>query len=441
MKFEDLDGKSVVIWGAGREGRAVFAELAQRGISATIAITGTNEVPNGVTAVVGEAADQAFAAADVIVVSPGIPHTAPDYVRLKEAGVQFTSLMDLWLNEHHDHVIAVTGTKGKSTTAAIIAHVLDALDIPASLLGNLGTPVTEFSGQDGEIAVVEVSSYQAANLTVSPWVVAVTSLYPEHLPWHGSYERYARDKLNLVAYHPEVVVSPDEDPELASRLETVISAGVRFSQPSDLDIVVTSRGLSWGMSELAVSDISLKGRHNLHNIALALAAVDSYLDVDAKQKARALEAVASFAPLAHRLEIIPTRDGRTWVDDGLATAPEAVVAALETFDKQKVTLIAGGEDRGLPFEPLIEYVLGRKKGTRVQIVAVGPAGSRLATDLANTKVDVDVCENFADALEVVANKTDAPIILLSPGAPSFDEFTSFEERSAAFRAYAESRKA
>lgn len=439
MKFEDLDGKSVVIWGAGREGQAVFAELARRNIAATIAITGNGAVPNEVEAVVGQTAISALDSADVIVVSPGIPHTAPDYVRLKEAGVQFTSLMDLWLNEHHDQVIAVTGTKGKSTTAAIIAHVLDALDIPASLLGNLGTPVTEFSEQDGQIAVVEVSSYQAANLTVSPWVVAVTSLYPEHLPWHGSYERYARDKLNLVAYHPEVVVSPDEDPELASRLETVISAGVRFSQPSDLDIVVSNKGLSWGMSELAISDISLKGRHNLHNIALALAAVDSYLDVDAKQKARALEAVANFAPLAHRLEIIPTRDGRTWVDDSLATAPEAVVAALETFDKQKVTLIAGGEDRGVPFEPLIDYLLDRKKGTRVLIAAVGPAGVRLAAELAKTKVDVHVCENFAAALTFADKETEAPIILLSPGAPSFDEFASFEERSAAFRAYAESR--
>lgn len=442
MKFEELAGRKVTVWGAGREGRAAHAELARRGFASTIAVTGENEAPDDLLEAVvsGEAASALLAESDAIVVSPGIPHTDPEYLKLKESGVVLTSLMDLWLNEHHESVIAVTGTKGKSTTASLIAHILNTLDIPASLVGNLGIPVTEFSGADGHVAVTEVSSYQAANVTVSPRVVAVTCLYPEHLTWHGSFERYVRDKLNLVAHFPETVVSPDDDPELASRLEELISGSVRFSQPDDINITVSDKGVSWGMTKLPAADIPLKGRHNLHNVALALAAVDSYFDLDAAQKTAALSAVSTFKPLAHRLETIPTRDGRTWVDDSLATAPEAVVAALGTFADSPVTLIAGGADRGVPFDPLIDYLRGRKESKRVEIVAVGPAGARLVEELGGTRVKARTVDNFAAALVYAGEYSDAPVVLLSPGAPSFDEFTSYEERSAAFRAYAESRE-
>ena len=428
MRFDELDGKAVTIWGAGREGRAAHAELARRGIAARIAVTGAGQ-PAAV-----------LAESEVIVISPGIPHTLPEFCELKASGAAITSLMDLWLNEHHAHVIGVTGTKGKSTTASLIAHVLEAVGVPAVVVGNLGVPVTEFSGADGRVAVVEVSSYQATDLTVSPRIAVITCLYPEHLTWHGNFEAYAKDNLNLVADGPATVITPDEDPELASRVESVISGSVRFSYPSDLTIAVTHAGIRWGTSELDASEIPLHGRHNLHNVALALAAVDSFVALNGEQRVQALAAVKSFAPLAHRLETIPTRDGRTWVDDSLATAPEAVVAALETFAKSPVTLIAGGDDRGVPFGPLVKHLAARAESAPVQIAGVGPAGARLADSLTGTKVPVRVAENFAAALEFAAANTTSPVILLSPGAPSFDEFASYEERSAAFRAFAESRE-
>ena len=440
MKFEDLAGKSVTIWGAGREGKAASQELARRGIAARIAVTGTQEAPaDEPNALVGEDASAALAASDAIVISPGIPHTLPEFRALKAAGISITSLMDLWLNEHHSRVIGVTGTKGKSTTASLIAHVLDAVGVQAVVVGNLGVPVTEYSGTDDRVAVAEVSSYQAADLTVSPRIAVVTCLYPEHLTWHGSFEQYVRDKLNLVAHNPAAVITPTEDSAVASRIEQVISGSTKFSDPSDLNITVTPEGILWGTSLLEANLIPLRGHHNLNNVALALAAVESFVSLSSEQRALAFDAVASFVPLTHRLETIPTADGRTWVDDSLATAPEAVVAALETFANQPVTLIAGGEDRLVPWTPLIEYLAARPDSAQVRVAAVGPAGKRLAEELGPTGAAVEVCSNFAAAMAFASEATDSPVVLLSPGAPSFDEFASYEERSAAFRVFAQSR--
>ncbi|TXJ06958.1 MAG: UDP-N-acetylmuramoyl-L-alanine--D-glutamate ligase [Aeromicrobium sp.] len=442
VKFEDLNGKVVTVWGAGREGKAAFQELARRGIAARIAVTGTREVPaDEPNVIIGEDASAALAASDAIVISPGIPHTLPEFRALKAAGIAITSLMDLWLNEHHSRVIGVTGTKGKSTTASLIAHVLDAVGVPAVVVGNLGVPVTEYAGGDDRVAVVEVSSYQAADLTISPRIAVVTCLYPEHLTWHGSFEQYSRDKLNLVAHNPVAVITPSDDPALASRIEQVITGSTRFSDPADLNITVTPEGILWGTSLLEANQIPLRGQHNLHNVALALAAVASFVSLSSEQRALAFDAVASFVPLAHRLETIPTADGRTWVDDSLATAPEAVVAALETFAGQPVTLIAGGEDRHVPWTPLIDYLKVRPDSAQVRVAAVGPAGARLAGELGPTGAAVEVCSNFAAALAYASEKTDSPVIVLSPGAPSFDEFASYEERSAAFRAFAQSQLA
>ena len=151
-------------------------------------------------------------------------------------------------------------------------------------------------------------------------------------------------------------------------------------------------------------------------------------DVD---RAGLLAAAVSFAPLSHRLEEVPSADGRRWVDDSLATAPEAVVAALETYPRERVELLLGGSDRGLSFAPLRAYLTGREGGT-VEVIAVGPAGARWVAEGG----DATLADDFADALRRLRLGTDADIVLLSPGAPSFDEFASYEERSAAFRAAA-----
>lgn len=440
MRFDDLLGRDVVIWGAGREGRAAQSELARRGIDVEFVITGDGATPTDLPAPVtaGPDAVARLEAAEIVIKSPGVPRTSAVYGRILELGVTVTSLTDLWLSQNAGRVLAVTGTKGKSTTAALAQHVLLSLGRSASLVGNGGTPVTAGDDDGTALAVTEVSSYQAADLTTSPRIVVITSLYPEHLPWHGGYDEYVRDKLNVVAHGPETVVVPDLQGDIARLVEARVGADVRVVDPASFGITVSDDGIAWdGAGRLDRSDVPLHGVHNLWNVALALAAVSALLGAqDGSVAARSLESVRSFRPLAHRLERVPSLDRRAWIDDSLATAPEAVVAALETYPDDRVTLILGGADRGLPFEPIRRYLATRKPDAAVDVVAVGPAGARWVAESA-TSTGSRPSVSFAQAMERVRSDPSASdVVLLSPGAPSFDEFTSYEQRSEAFRAAA-----
>lgn len=435
MRFERLAGRKVVIWGAGREGRAAQEELAAAGIVAEMAVTGGGAVPDDLSGrvVTGAEAIARLHGADVVIKSPGIARTNEDYQRLVSSGVEVTSLMALWLRENSQRAIGVTGTKGKSTTATVVEHVLRAAGLDAVLVGNVGTPVTAEAAAHADVAVAEVSSYQAADIDVSPKIAVVTSLYPEHLPWHGGFDQYVHDKLNLVAHGAETVVVPANVPELELRVRSRAAPETQVVTPTDFGILVSASGVEWsGAGEVRRAELPLQGDHNVGNIALALAAAAAFCRPDATAKAAMMSSLPRLRPLAHRLERLPSDDAKVWVDDGLATAPEAVVAALRTFDGSRVLLIAGGADRGLSFAPLVNYLAGRAGADAVTVALVGPAGRRLHTELVDVDVDARLAPDFATALTWAKTSRDAEVVLLSPGAPSFDEFTSYEERSAAF---------
>lgn len=440
MRFEELTGRDVVIWGAGREGRAAHAELARRGVVATIAVTGGGSAPEDLrsAAVEGETALARLLEAEVVVKSPGIPRTSPDFARVAAGAGRLTSLMDLWLSENAERVLAVTGTKGKSTTSTLVRHILDGLGYRAVLAGNVGVAVAGDLDPRVQAAVTEVSSYQASDLTVSPRVAVLTSLYPEHLPWHGGYERYVADKLNLVAHGPEAVVVPSRDHELFALASERAGERTRILVPAELGILAHEDRLVWeGVGECTAADLGLRGAHNLVNAALALAAVHAFTGMADEDRARALAAMRGFQPLRHRLEVIDSDDGLTWVDDSLATAPQAVVAALTAYADARITLIAGGAERGLPFDPLIDALAARGDAFPVRVVATGPAGARLVAESEGRVPRMERADGFADALvRARAGARPGDVILLSPGAPSFDEFADYEARAAVFRAAA-----
>ncbi|MFC6287586.1 UDP-N-acetylmuramoyl-L-alanine--D-glutamate ligase [Nocardioides sp. GCM10027113] len=437
MRFEDLVGRRVVIWGTGREGRAAHAELERRGIPSLFALTDAVEAPADLIAATAVGAEglERLANADVVIKSPGVPRTSPDLARVRQLGVSVTSLTDLWLADNAARVVAVTGTKGKSTTSSLIQHLLSSVEVRASLVGNGGTPVTDGDDPGMGVAVAEISSYQAADLSTSPRIAVVTSLYPEHLPWHGGYDQYVEDKLNLVCHQPDLVVVPTVNGEIGQLVRERVADTAQVLAPDAIGIVATSARLTWeGVGELTASQLPIHGTHNHTNAALALTAIAAGFDLPAKKHRVLLDAVRTFGPLAHRLETVPSLDGRQWVDDSLATAPEAVVAALETFPDKRVTLILGGEDRGLDFSPLRTYLRARPPAAIVEVVAVGPAGARWA---ASESINTTLASDFAEALALArSDREGTDVVLLSPGAPSFDEFASYEQRSASFRAAA-----
>lgn len=442
MQFDDLMNQKVVIWGAGREGLSAFKQLASRGIPASIAVTDVMVDPEiaNPNVVYGPQAELALDSADVVLKSPGIPQTSPRFIELRTAGKKLTSLMDLWLTENCDKVIAVTGTKGKSTTAAIINHILSCLGYDSRLMGNVGIPV-EGTLSSKQTAVVEVSSYQAASISHSPRLAVLTSLFPEHLPWHGSYDQYCRDKMNLISHNPNCVVLPSNDEHLVSYAKSFFTPDVTALTPKDLMIDTTANSISWrDVGNLNCDSLSLAGIHNYANAGLALTAAAFWCQLSSSfDRRRALNSLRSFRPLEHRLQVVPSSDERTWIDDSLATNPQAVVAALKAYQNFPITLILGGADRGLSLTPLIKYFRESNPGAPVQVFCTGPLGRRFAQEFGKTppRIEVKIAACFRNALDLARTHSHPQaIVLLSPGAPSFDEFKDYRAKSSAFKTYA-----
>jgi UDP-N-acetylmuramoyl-L-alanine---L-glutamate ligase len=428
VRLTELAGRRVGVWGHGREGRAAVRAALTAGAAGVVVVDAVPPVdlPPGVQA----GSDVAeLAGCDVVFRSPGISPYRED-ARALAARTTLTSGTGVALAEFAARdvpTLCVTGTKGKSTTSALAAVVLTAAGRPAVHAGNIGTPLLDVL-LDGVVTgsppapplVVEVSSYQAAAVEGWSGWGAVTSLAPEHLDWHGDVETYYRDKLHVFAAcgPGSVVVSPQARPVAEQHLDPAV-----LVDPAD--VVPEARLAGFPLERLS-------GVHNVANLHVALAACVR-MGVDLDRSAEAVRAaVADFRALPHRLSPVATRNGVTFVDDALSTTPVSVRAAIDAFAGQQVTLIAGGQDRGLDYTDLAAAVVARA-GT-VQVLTIPDTGARFAADIraaaAATGVDAPVTEtgSLADAVaEALRTARPGGLVLLSPGAPSYNRFRNYEE--------------
>jgi UDP-N-acetylmuramoylalanine--D-glutamate ligase len=356
-----------------------------------------------------------------------VPNTHPWVRELRAAGVPVTGGSALWMADHAPRTVGVTGSKGKSTTSSLISHLLTAAGRPNVFGGNIGVPLLDLP--DAGRYVLELSSYQCADLTESPDVAVVTSLFPEHLDAHGGEREYYRDKLNLLAHGPRLVVVNGSDERLAAEVTGVrdtsgrppVDATARFSvvdgQVRDGDRVLFPRAA-----------LPLVGRHNERNLAVALAVLDG-LGVDVADPVVAA-AAASYEVLPHRLTEIADPSGLTFVDDTLSTSPYSAVHAVDAYDGRPLTLIVGGTDRGLDYAPLRAGLSGR----RLTVLGIPDSGPRILAALAGLPgVRTEMTADLAAAVSRARALTPAGgVVLLSPAAPSYGRFRNFEHRSAVF---------
>jgi UDP-N-acetylmuramoylalanine--D-glutamate ligase len=367
----------------------------------------------------------ALVAFDVVVKSPGISIYKPEIAAAQARGTVFTSGTALWFAENPDaRVIAVTGTKGKSTTAALAAHLTRALGVRTAMAGNIGMPLMELDGQQADVWVVELSSFQTGD--AGPLELGViTSLYEEHLDWHGSRERYVADKLKLADRARTLLVNATQ-PAL---LEYTAAHPQRRTFGDAAGWHVAGDAICRGDETVfAVRDLTVPGAHNALNACAALAALE-LAGLDARAAAPAL---ATFRPLPHRLQTLGERDGRVWINDSISTTPQATLAALRSLDGQVVTVIVGGHDRGLAWAGFVTDVHAQPPHA---IVAQGANGARIADALRAAGVGgaIEYCGGF-DAAVRRARATTPPggVVLLSPGAPSFDQFRDYADRGRHF---------
>lgn len=435
LGWSDLAGARVGVWGLGREGHASLRKLRALGVKPVL--VDDNPGADGVLATAGGGLD-ALAACDVVIKTPGISPYTPEAGELRQAGVTLVGGLGLWMNEADPaRVVYVTGTKGKSTTSSIIGHLLRGLGYQTLVGGNFGAaPYDPEHAGDYDYWVIEVSSYTATDLAVTPPVTAVTSLHPDHLPWHGGVDQYYADKLSATSQPGADLTVANGDSELLR--ERASQLGPRVQWVSETD----DPSGAW------IDHLGLPGRHNRRNAliaravlrALGKAADDEHLRRQANDEGQVATAAAGFTPLPSRLTPVGTIDGVTFIDDSLSTNVLPTLAALDSFPGRRIALIVGGQDRGIDYAPLARGVKGRMEPTTV--LTLPDSGPRITGAFTATATPgnggfagIDDCKDLEEAVaRAFAWARPGGVVLLSPAAPSFGHFRDYRDRGDHFAA-------
>jgi UDP-N-acetylmuramoylalanine--D-glutamate ligase len=445
-----FNGKKVAVFGLGGSGRATVASLAAGGamVAAWDDSTASVEAASaaGVSIVDLREADwRDFAA---LVLAPGVPLTHPEphwtVLRAEAAGVEVIGDVEIFCRERRRNVpdapfVAITGTNGKSTTTALIAHLLASAERDVQLGGNIGTAILSLDPpRMGRYHVIEVSSFQIDLApSIDPTVGILLNVTPDHLDRHGTMDRYAGLKERMVAASKTAVIPVDDDicQAVADRIEQDGGSVVRVSARLPL-----ARGVFADGPQLYVADDgavkpfaslsgigSLRGEHNAQNAAAAVATVRFLgLGDDA-----IVAGLRSFRGLPHRMEEVGRRGRVLFVNDSKATNADAAAKALRSFDR--IYWIAGGRAKEGGIDSLADFF---PKIARAYLI--GEATEPFAATLAPT---VPVEKSMTLAAAVASAARDAardpgaePVVLLSPACASYDQFQNFEKRGDAFRA-------
>jgi UDP-N-acetylmuramoylalanine--D-glutamate ligase len=420
MRFEE----PVLLYGAGREASSTRAFLKARQPELKVFVTvdsGTADIPE--TEVI--APDDLVEAIrthrfGLIVKSPGVSRYKDVFDIARDAGIPVTSNLNLWGSAYRSDrtVIAISGTKGKSTTATLVHLMLTKSGIDAGLAGNVGVAPLEIADRHA-VVVFELSSYQTSDMSFLPDIAAITNLYPEHVDWHGSVERYYKDKLHLIDRDGGFPVALGA----AAKGNALVAAAVRDHRRLIGELTPEQSAAI----DKAVMGSRLKGAHNLDNARLAAQialAAGATLD-------GIVRGIAAFMPLPHRLEEHQF-GGTIFVNDSISTTPEATKAALAAYRGYRLALIAGGHERQQDYGELSTLLAGYGVTT---LVCLPVTGARLATATRTAAPHIVVFAepNLEAAMEILhARRRDFDAVILSPGAPSYNQFKNFEERGLRF---------
>jgi len=441
MRF-DVERKRVVVVGGGRSGKAAAALLVSKGAHVVLSDTaqsldGSEDLRAlGVAIELGPHRADTFTGADLIVASPGVPLDQEALVAARRAGVPVIGEIELasrWLS---GRVIAITGTKGKSTTTTLAARMLTEAGFDVTAGGNLGTALSAQVplSRPSSLHVVEVSSFQLeATETFRPWIAVLLNLADDHLDRHGTLEAYGRAKARVFANQTPAdwaVVNADDPAALAlargaraRRFDFGVSAAVQEGVSVAGGNIVRRTAVG-ATPLLPLTAVRLPGKHLLSDV-LAAAAVGSVAGVPPAAMRRAVE---TFHGLEHALERVAEINGIRFVNDSKATNVVSARRAIESFDRG-IVAIMGGRFKGGNLGELRDSVASRVDA----IVAIGEATPLIHTALSDV-VAIHDAASMADAVRTAFGLARAGgVVLLAPACASFDMFHDYAERGRVFR--------
>ncbi|MGA7913953.1 MAG: UDP-N-acetylmuramoyl-L-alanine--D-glutamate ligase [Candidatus Acidiferrales bacterium] len=440
----DLAGKRVLVVGLARTG--LVTALFSAGYGATV--TATDERPEadlgqsagklraaGVRLELGGHVDASFLEQDLIVVSPGVPANLPALAAAHKKNIPVWSEIELAWRFLRGKLVAITGSNGKTTTTALVAHILKTSNIPTLVGGNIGTPLLALveSSTDPAVTVAEVSSFQLETIeSFRPEIGVLLNLTPDHLDRHGTFEEYARAKMRMFENQLErdIAVLNADDPEITKRMPAKpqifwFSRQKRVANGAFLrenEIIFRNEGSETVLARR--EQIPLRGEHNVENVLAACAA--AYLA--GATPAAIASGVQSFRGVEHRLEFVAEIAGVQYYNDSKATNVDAAVKAVQAFPGP-LLVILGGKDKGSPYTPLRALLKDR---ARVALV-IGEAAEKIAGDLQGA-VEIQRAGTLERAVAMAIERAQPGYtVLLAPACSSFDQFENYEQRGRVFK--------
>ena len=443
----ELKGKKVLVVGLGKSGLAAALFLRAQGAQVTVsdmrsASALAKEIPalleHGISVESGGHGLFTFRRQDLIVVSPGVPMDTPELVQVKAFGLPIIGELELAANFLKGHILAITGSNGKTTTTALVGEIMAAANIPTQVGGNIGVPVVELieSSGDESWAVLEVSSFQLESTQIfHPKIAVILNITPDHLDRHGTFENYAMAKERITSAQTTddfLVLNADNHRAAEAAARSV--ANVYFfsiEKPVAQGAWVQNHEIVFRPCEdapieqiIPLADIPLKGTHNVENVLAAVCATRlAGAPVEAIRTA-----IKNFHAVEHRLEYVTTDNGVDYYNDSKATNVDAAAKAIAAFP-ECIHLILGGKDKNSNYADLADLLRKRVKA----VYTIGSAAAKIESQIRGI-VPIHPCETLDRAVEA-ARKAARPgdVVLLSPACSSFDQFENYEQRGRVFK--------
>jgi UDP-N-acetylmuramoylalanine--D-glutamate ligase len=440
----ELNGKRALVVGLGKSGVASALFMKAHGAKVTVSDTKSgdelrNEIPvlldHGITVETGGHGDRTFRGQDLIVVSPGVPVDAPPLVQARSLGEQVIGEIELAAQFLPGPVIAITGSNGKTTTTTLTGEIMAAGGFPVLVGGNIGTPAISLAerAKPETLIVLEVSSFQLETVqTFRPKIAVVLNVTPDHLDRHRTFEIYTDAKARIFENQQpsDFAVLNADDPTCLTMGKRTRAQVFWFSRQKEVeqgawvrDGNIVFRDSKGQLEILQVSEIPLKGAHNLENVLAAVCT--GVLMGCAPEKIR--QAVHDFKAVEHRLEFVATIAGVDYYNDSKATNVDATIKALESFPAN-IHLILGGKDKGSDYTVLNDLIRQRVK----RIYTIGAAAAKIESQVKGSEVvHAETLENAIRKANALAQPGD--VVLLAPACASFDQFKSYEHRGKVFK--------